>query len=335
MSATNLDFLKNLDWYDHDGINLPMINDIVRNQFYDKSLANSVANCNCVDIGFGTGLLSMLALKHGAKHVTAFESDDNRYLLGKLIIEKLNLEDRITLINRRYDSKMFNELSNINIMFTETMDTNLWGEGLFCNLPRKKGINFLPNNISVKIHACAVSDRYVKTIQVAKNDISGFDPGVDIDPNFVNLINELGFSKHLPSELALSQRLISFNCHKESHYWGWNTHLKLLSVNSSVVAEYSVNTKSVSIMRHDATGTSTNDIDFNVKTQELLIDTKDWANQNVLLVPRVQLNHDNISMTLDDGCWGPIQPVILIKPQHSVTFSHSLFTGNNKFNYNN
>ena len=330
----NLDFLKELDWHTHDGINLPMINDIVRNQFYDKSLTNSVANCNCVDIGFGTGLLSMLALKHGAKHVTAFESHDNRYQLGKLIIEKLNLKDRITLINQRYNSKMFDELSNIDMMFTETMDINLWGEGLFSNLPRKKGINFLPNNISVKIYACIVSDRYAKTIQFAKNDISGFDPGVDVDSNFVNLINKLGFPKHIPLESTLSHGMISFNCHKESQ-WGYATQLTLLSVDSNVVAEYSVNTKSVSIMRHDATGTSTNDIDFNVKTQELIIDTKDWADQNVLLVPRVQLNHNNSSLTLDNGCWGGIHPVILVKPQHSVTFSHNLLTGNNKFNYNN
>ena len=332
MNEIKLDFLKKLNWHDHDGINLPMINDIVRNQFYDKSLANNVSDCRCIDIGFGTGMLSMLALKHGAKHITAFESDPDRYQFGQLIIEKLNLSDRITLINQRYNNEIFDQISDIDILFTETMSTDLWSEGLFYNLPRKKGIDFLPKNISVKIYACSVSDRFVQTIQHTGSETPRFDPGVDIDPNFINLINELGFLNYTPSESVLNQRIISFNCHEKKE-WGWLPHLKVLSVDSQVIAEYTINTKNLSINRRDATGDSINDIDFNAEIQELLINTKEWKDQNVLLVPRVLLNHDNNSLILDDGCWGPIQPIILIKPQDNIIFSHNLLTGNIKFNY--
>ena len=73
------DILKEIDWYNHDGVNLSMINDFMRNQFYDRVLSKHVTNQNCTDVGFGTGLLSMIALKHGATHVRAFEVDYHRY----------------------------------------------------------------------------------------------------------------------------------------------------------------------------------------------------------------------------------------------------------------
>ena len=42
-----------------------------------------------LEIGFGTGFLSMLALKHGARSIVAYESDINRYQLGCEVIKIL------------------------------------------------------------------------------------------------------------------------------------------------------------------------------------------------------------------------------------------------------
>ena len=53
-----------LDWNNNDGIYLPMINDAIRNQFYEKIIAKAVNGKSCTDVGFGTGFLSILALKH-------------------------------------------------------------------------------------------------------------------------------------------------------------------------------------------------------------------------------------------------------------------------------
>jgi predicted RNA methylase len=60
-----MDFLDRVDFENHDGVYLSMLNDVARNHFYDQILTE-VRNQHCVEIGFGTGLLSMLALKHGA-----------------------------------------------------------------------------------------------------------------------------------------------------------------------------------------------------------------------------------------------------------------------------
>ena len=45
-----MDFLDRIDWYNHDGVNLGMINDFVRNQFYDRVLSIYVRDQVCVDI---------------------------------------------------------------------------------------------------------------------------------------------------------------------------------------------------------------------------------------------------------------------------------------------
>ena len=120
------DFLNTLNWNNDDGINLPMINDLIRNYYYEKILSRYVHNQKCIDIGFGTGLLSMMALKHGAAHVIAYESNDERYLLGREVIDRLNLGKKITLVHDRYhrDTSI-----NAPVIFTETMSAGIWGEG--------------------------------------------------------------------------------------------------------------------------------------------------------------------------------------------------------------
>lgn len=334
MNDMGLDFLKEIDWNRHDGVNVPMINDVVRNRFYDQMLEANVANKNCIDIGFGTGLLSILALKHGAKHVTAFESDNNRYKLGQLIIDRLHLNDRITLLNQRYDNTMFDQFSDIDVLFTETMSSKLWGEGLLSNLPRKPGIKFLPENISLNIHACAVPDRFVQLLlrYRGQKDFDRFDPGVDVDVNFVNLINELGFSGHTIPDPISVEGLVPLDLRKQKRK-AWMSDFNILSIENKIVASYTFSAKDVKLIKNDALGQSITDIDFAALYEDLIIDTKDWEEQNLLLVPRVLMKHDNLSMWLDAGCWGPMNPIIAIHPKSHIKFKHDLLDGKVTYNY--
>ena len=121
-----MDFLDCVDFENHNGVYLPMINDVARNQFYD-SILHEVQDQDCIEIGFGTGFLSMLALKHGARSIVAYESDPERYQLGCEVIKILKLQDRITLLNQRYTHDCNH---NATVIFTETVDDNIWGEGI-------------------------------------------------------------------------------------------------------------------------------------------------------------------------------------------------------------
>ena len=77
--------LKQVDFFNDDGIYLPMINDAYRNIFY-KGAIQECKDQHCIDVGFGTGLLSFAALDSGAKSVIAYEVDTKRFEIGKHII---------------------------------------------------------------------------------------------------------------------------------------------------------------------------------------------------------------------------------------------------------
>ena len=148
-----MEFLDRVDFENHDGVSLPMLNDVARNQFYDQILTE-VRDHDCVEIGFGTGLLSMLALKHGARSIIAYESDPNRYQLGREIIKIFGLQHRITLLNQRYDHTCDHDRT---VVFTETVDENIWGEGLYNSLPRLPGRRFLPGQYFLEIYSVPIS----------------------------------------------------------------------------------------------------------------------------------------------------------------------------------
>jgi hypothetical protein len=141
---------KLIDWELDNGVFLPMIFDVPRNQFYDNVLRDKVQGRECIDVGFGTGLLSLLALKHGATHITAYEFTYERFQLGLHIIKSLGLTDKITLLNERFSDSTYAKFQDQNpVVFHEVIDYNIWKEGVaplysgpFELLPRTVGCDF-------------------------------------------------------------------------------------------------------------------------------------------------------------------------------------------------
>lgn len=316
------DFLARLDWRSHNGINLFMLNDIQRNRFYDMVLADKVKDKVCVDIGFGTGLLSVIALKHGAKKIVAYESNHDRYFLGQHIIKELNLVDKIDLYQ---DNFLSSDVTNEDtVYFTETMCQNLWGERLFNSLPRKKGINFLPNNLFLEIHAVEISNSYMNKLYDFK-DLDGFEPSIDIQRDFVKLINSLGFSNFNLEEKNLANGIIEFNY--QASYFGHNSYLNL-SNQSTLVAEYNVDVNNLELIINDSSNSFTQEINFEIDEVDLFISDSTWNEKNILIIPRVGIKSDNQKLYLDRGHWGPMnKPVILNNCYDVVKVTHSLKTG--------
>lgn len=304
-----MEFLKHINWQHDDGVNLAMLNDFVRNQFYDKILAPYVQDQDCTDIGFGTGLLSILALKHGARHIRAFENNPHRYQLGCEIIKRLKLESRIELINEWYDYRKF---SPTPVTFTETVDGNLWGEGIWNSLPSDGNTIFLPGGYFLEIWAVEVSDSFARGIQrLAPGPDRIFNPGVDIDPEFVYTINELIHKSDFRSipELELKSGIMEFDCETNT-VWGHQAYRKLIQT-GSCVGSYCVK------YRDD-------------KTESLIINvsTEHWRDKNVLIVPRPGMQQDNNKLYLDiSGAWGDINPTLLVKPQTDLVVNHNVRNG--------
>lgn len=316
-----MDFLTNIDFKNHDGVNLFMINDFMRNQFYDRVLANNVNNQQCMDIGFGTGLLSVLALKHGAKHITAYESDHDRYQLGCKIIDLLQLTDRITLLNQRYTHDM--GLLDIDVVFTETVDGNLWWEGLYNSVPRHAGKKFLPGQYFLEIHACPIPESFAHGLIQYCDDQYRFAPGINIDDKFVSAVNLLIAKKHGLSiqskkQTNLKQGIVTF-VRQQSTVWGWIPFQRAVT-QGMCVAQYVFDIETSQINNQN--------INFDQQKYVMCIDTSAWQQQTVLIVPRAGMQHCGNKLYLDTGHWGPTEdPIILHQPKNNLVVTHNLHNG--------
>ena len=294
-----MDFLDRVDFKNHDGVYLSMLNDVSRNQFYDQILTQ-VRDHDCVEIGFGTGLLSMLALKHGARSIVAYESDPDRYRLGCEVIKILRLQNKITLLNQRYTHDCEH---NATVVFTETVDTSLWGEGLYNSFPRHPGKKFLPGQYFLKLHAMPISTSFaLSLVQFYKKNY--FSPGVDVDVKFVSYINLLLAKKYnQANDIQTELPTGVINVSPKFLYAPWITA-------DSCVGQYII----------DA-----NKPFENTQTKEFCVEIKD---QPMLIVPRMGMQHNEHQLYLDTGHWRlPMYPAVINCPNSELIFIHDLYTG--------
>ena len=314
-------FLDRVDFKNHDGVNISMINDFMRNQFYDRVLENRVQGQRCMDIGFGTGLLSVLAIKHGAANITAYESDVDRYKLGCQMIDLLGLQDRITLLNQRYDHTM--GLNDIDVVFTETVNGNLWWEGLYNSIPRTPGYQFLPGQYFLEIYTVSIPDAFAHGLMEFSEDSYQFAPGIDIDKKFVSAVNLMITKKyHLPvkpkNKTVLQPGIVNFE-RQQSTVWGRIPYQRAIA-QGQCVANYVLDIENNTV--------NSRPIDFDQRTLELNINTDQYQDHTVLVVPRAGMQHGNNKMYLDTGHWGPAEdPIILHKPKGNLVVTHDLHNG--------
>jgi len=319
----SLAFLNELDWNNHDGINFPMINDFMRNQFYDNILRDNVKNKHCLDIGFGTGLLSILALKHGAKSIVAYEIDQNRYQLGLEIIKQMGLENKITLICGFYQFDDFKK-HHAQVVFTETVNGGLWNEGLWRSLPRASGVQFLPGRYYLDICAVEIPYNFAAELTTSANQLH-FAPGVNIDPEFIDCVNRVSNKTgSILGPIASGFTVLS----NTDTVWGWMPYMRLAAYNSKIIAGYIVDAVESTVTVTDSSGTCVSAIDFNTRQFTLDVDTSSWQDRCMLLVPRVSMAHGDNKLILDTGHWGPARdPVIIKNIKNNVKIVHSVRNG--------
>lgn len=117
-----------------------MLHDTERNKKYEQALYAAIEimhqrdkKARVLDIGTGSGLLSMMAVRSGADTVTACEAFRPMANCARQIIQENGFESQIKLISKRStditvgpDGDM---LEKANILVTEVFDTELIGEG--------------------------------------------------------------------------------------------------------------------------------------------------------------------------------------------------------------
>jgi predicted RNA methylase len=187
-----------MDWMKDDGIFMPMINDTGRNRFYKRAINSSVAGKIVCDIGTGTGLLSVLAVKSGAAHVYAVEQDPGRAAFAQSMFKRLGITDRVTLI----EDNFLNTRIPADIYVSETINAQIFGENIIelANHAQQFGGNFIPGKF--EITAQVYKNHPIFCLCQSHSDAFEFQPDISIDPVFEKEIN-LQFQQAHPLENTL------------------------------------------------------------------------------------------------------------------------------------
>ena len=127
-----------------------MLNDEIRNYAFYQWLKNSITKNDFVlDIGTGSGILSLFATKFRPKRVIACEASKTLFGIAKKVIEKNNSCQVIDLKHCLSTQLDLNE-QRADILVTETFDAGLLGKITIKNL-QSQFLHLKFNSCSLKI----------------------------------------------------------------------------------------------------------------------------------------------------------------------------------------
>lgn len=179
VKATSSDYY--FDSYSHFGIHEEMLKDSVRTRGYMKSIMDNkhlFKDKIVLDVGCGTGILSMFAAKAGAKHVYGI---DKAGILNqaKIIVEKNGLKDKVTLFNAKVEEVelpvekvdiIISEWMGYFLLYESMLDTVLYARDKWL---AKDGLLF-PDKATIYI--CAIEDAQYRQEKIDFWDhVYGFD----------------------------------------------------------------------------------------------------------------------------------------------------------------
>lgn len=165
--------------YSHFGIHLEMLQDKERTESYREALCNSadIAGKTVLDVGCGTGILSMFAAKAGAKLVVGVDHSEIVYRAIDIVREN-NLDKSVVLLKGRMEDVdlpveevdvIVSEWMGYFLLFECMLDTVIWARDHYL----KPGGEMMPRICSLSLAAIHDPDRYKGYISFW-DDVYGF-----------------------------------------------------------------------------------------------------------------------------------------------------------------
>uniref|UniRef100_A0A7S2R8L3 Protein arginine N-methyltransferase n=1 Tax=Mucochytrium quahogii TaxID=96639 RepID=A0A7S2R8L3_9STRA len=179
---------------------VPMVNDTTRNRAYQVAIERAVEDFkdnnqgkgpHVLDIGMGTGILSLISAKAGASLVTGCEMNPVLARVAAKVSKDNGFEDVIKVhAKRSTDLVVGKDLqSKVDIIVTETLDSNLLTEGIIGSIQHavehlaNPGVVIIPS--SAKVHAMVVDATSFGGLNVSEigfdgHTIAGMERGMDM-----------------------------------------------------------------------------------------------------------------------------------------------------------
>ncbi|VEU22271.1 DEKNAAC103298 [Brettanomyces naardenensis] len=177
--------------YDHFGIHEEMLKDRIRTLSYRNAILKNKSlfkGKTVLDVGCGTGILSMFAAQAGAEHVYAVDMSSIIEMAGKIVA--LNgLSDKITLLRGKLEDLEL-PCGKVDIIISEWMGYFLLYESMLDTVLDARDRFLKPNGLifpdKASIHVALIEDAEYKDEKIHfwenKNRLYGFDysPFVEI-----------------------------------------------------------------------------------------------------------------------------------------------------------
>ncbi|KAF7730570.1 type I protein arginine N-methyltransferase Rmt1 [Apophysomyces ossiformis] len=169
------------DSYAHFGIHEEMLKDEVRTLSYRASIYNNkhlFKDKIVLDVGCGTGILSMFAAKAGAKHVYGIDMS-NIIHQARQIVEDNNLSDKITLIQGKMEEVEL-PVDKVDIIISEWMGYFLLYESMLDTVLVARDRYLAPGGLifpdKATMYIAGIEDGEYKEEKIEYwNDVYGFD----------------------------------------------------------------------------------------------------------------------------------------------------------------
>ena len=161
---------------------IPMMNDTKRNNAYLKAINSAIKDHEYVlEIGTGSGLLSMMASDAGAEKVVTCEASEPISQAAKKIIDINGYKDRIKVLNKKSTELIIGkDLDNkADIIISEILSSEFVGEGVQTSLSDankrliKENGKMIPEAGEIKIALLESSPEITKELFVQK--VNGYD----------------------------------------------------------------------------------------------------------------------------------------------------------------
>ena len=165
-------------FYNSPSVQGAMLFDVPRTTTFEKAIQQISKNKDILEIGTGTGILSLIAAKAGARSVTATEAADETFNTAKETIKNNNLEKAIDLV--QYKNKPLKFKQKFDVIMSECLGHFAFDENMVSVVAKykkhlKKDGVFLPSNISLFMTLVDNADFYAQTINNWNQKTYGFD----------------------------------------------------------------------------------------------------------------------------------------------------------------